>query len=289
MTSMTGYSYKEASLDDADISVEIRAVNSRFLDLSVNLPPYLNSLEQRIRASVSKKVLRGKVEVGIRVRERKSAVKIRADIEAAKAYSEAVKNIADALDMQYETVPLSLVIAQPGILNVEKEYDVESYWIMIEKIFEEALAQFLNDRLREGENLYADILLHLETLDKCAAFFKSQQSEMERRFREQIVAKFHELLDEHIDESRIMNETAAMLVKYTINEEIVRLLSHLHALRTEMKENPAPGKKMDFICQEINREINTIGSKNQFPEIGEAVINAKNALENIREQARNIE
>ena len=289
MTSMTGYSYKEASLDDADISLEIRAVNSRFLDLSVNLPPYLNSLEQRIRASVSKKVLRGKVEVGIRVRERKSAVKIRADIEAAKAYSEAVKNIADALDMQYETVPLSLVIAQPGILNVEKEYDAESYWIMIEKIFEEALAQFLNDRLREGENLYADILLHLETLDKCATFFKSQQSEMERRFREQIIAKFHELLDEHIDESRIMNETAAMLVKYTINEEIVRLLSHLHALRTEMKENPAPGKKMDFICQEINREINTIGSKNQFPEIGEAVINAKNALENIREQARNIE
>ena len=289
MTSMTGYSYEEASMEDADISVEIRAVNSRFLDLSVNLPPYLNSLEQRIRASVSKKVLRGKVEVGIRVRERKSAVKIRVDIEAAKAYSEAVKNIADALDMQYETVPLSLVIAQPGILNVEKEYDAESYWIMIEKIFEEALAQFLNDRLREGENLYADILLHLETLDKCAAFFKSQQSEMERRFREQIVAKFHELLDEHIDESRIMNETAAMLVKYTINEEIVRLLSHLHALRTEMKENPAPGKKMDFICQEINREINTIGSKNQFPEIGEAVINAKNALENIREQARNIE
>ena len=289
MTSMTGYSYKEASTDEADISVEIRALNSRFLDLSVNLPPYLNSLEQRIRAAVAKKVLRGKVDVGIRIKERKSAVKIRADIDAAKAYSAALKDVAEVLGMQYEAVPFSVVIAQPGILNVEKEYDAESYWVMIEKVFEDALNQFTVDRLREGQNLYKDILLHLETLDNCASLFKSQQSEMENKFKEQILSKFHELLGEHIDEQRILTETAAMLVKYTINEEIVRLFSHLSALRIEMKENPAPGKKMDFICQEINREINTIGSKNQFPEIGEAVINAKNALENIREQARNIE
>ena len=285
---MTGYSYKEAAYDEADVSVEIKAVNSRFLDLNVNLPSYLNPLETRIRAAVVKMALRGKIDVNIRIKERKSSAHIRADIDAAKEYAAAIAGIADALGMQ-EAVPLSLVIGQPGVLTVEKDFDAERCWTLIADVFEEALAQFMEDRLREGQNLYADILTHLKTLEECAAFFKSQQGKMEAKFKEYISAKFRELLGEHADEQRIMGETAAMLVKYTINEEIVRLSSHLGALRTEMEKNPAPGKKMDFICQEINREINTIGSKNQFTEIGEAVITAKNALENIREQARNIE
>ena len=288
MTSMTGYSYKEAAYDEADVSVEIKAVNSRFLDLNVNLPPYLNPLETRIRAAVVKMALRGKIDVNIRIKERKSSARIRADIDAAKEYAAAIAGIADALGMQ-EAVPLSLVIGQPGVLTVEKDFDAERCWTLIADVFEEAVAQFMEDRQREGQNLYADILTHLKTLEECAAFFKSQQGKMEAKFKEHISAKFRELLGEHADEQRIMGETAAMLVKYTINEEIVRLSSHLGALRTEMEKNPAPGKKMDFICQEINREINTIGSKNQFTEIGEAVITAKNALENIREQARNIE
>ncbi|MGP1459284.1 MAG: YicC/YloC family endoribonuclease [Treponema sp.] len=289
MTSMTGYSYKEAAAEEADISVEIRSVNSRFLDLNVNLPPYLNPLEQRIRAAVCKKSVRGKVDVNIHIKERKSPARIRADIDAAKEYAAAIKSVADALGTESREIPLALVIGQPGVLSIEKEYDAEQRWSLIEGVFEEALTQFADDRLREGQNLYADILTHLATLEECAAFFKERQADMEAKFKEQITAKFRELLGEHSDEQRIMSETAAMLVKYTINEEIVRLSSHLGALKSEMEKNPAPGKKMDFICQEINREINTIGSKNQFTEIGEAVITAKNALENIREQTRNIE
>ena len=112
---------------------------------------------------------------------------------------------------------------------------------------------------------------------------------MEGFFKDLITRKFNELLGDGADQQRIMTETAAMLVKYTINEEIVRLQSHLQALRNEMTQNPVPGKKMDFLCQEINREINTIGSKNQFTEVAAMVITAKDSLENIREQARNVE
>jgi uncharacterized protein (TIGR00255 family) len=112
---------------------------------------------------------------------------------------------------------------------------------------------------------------------------------MERIFKDNIRNRFTELLGNNIDEQRVMQETAALLVKYTINEEIVRLRAHLVSLKKELAENPAPGRKADFICQEINREVNTIGSKNQIFEVGQAVIDAKDALENIREQMRNIE
>ncbi|MCR4579767.1 MAG: DUF1732 domain-containing protein, partial [Treponema sp.] len=108
-------------------------------------------------------------------------------------------------------------------------------------------------------------------------------------FKEQITSKFRELLEDKADENRIMTETAAMLVKYTINEEIVRLNSHIAAMKEELEKNPAPGKRLDFICQEMNREINTIGSKNQFAEVGAMVITAKDSLENIREQSKNVE
>ena len=112
---------------------------------------------------------------------------------------------------------------------------------------------------------------------------------METVFKETVTAKFKELLGEQIDENRILSEVAAMLVKYTINEEIVRLQSHLKAMKDEIQNNSVPGKKLDFLCQEINREINTIGSKNQFAEVGAMVIKAKDSIENIREQAKNVE
>lgn len=112
---------------------------------------------------------------------------------------------------------------------------------------------------------------------------------MENLFKETIIQKFKELLLEKYDENRVMQEVASLLVKYTINEEIVRLSSHLSAMKNEILMNAQPGKKLDFLCQEINREINTIGSKNQFPEVSEVVITAKDSIENIREQAKNVE
>lgn len=288
MTSMTGYAYEEKSGDTAVVSVEIKSVNSRFLDLTINLPPYLNQLESYYRNKISEKVLRGKVDVYIRVKELESDTEVSADTGVAKSYLEAIKKVAQATGYSTE-IPLSLIISQPGVLNSNKSYDVEKYKVLIDPLFDSALKTFVSDRTREGENMKKDLLAKLSKLEECAKFFTQWQPKMEEIFKEQITSKFKELLGEHADENRIMTETAAMLVKYTINEEIVRLNSHISAMKNELENNPVPGKKLDFICQEMNREINTIGSKNQFAEVGAMVITAKDSLENIREQAKNVE
>ncbi len=289
MNSMTGYGFKEAVIEDTQISVEIKSVNNRFLDLSINIPYYLNPLESKIRKIISEKIVRGKVDVTIRVKDMASTAKVSADPQAAKMYAEAIGQIALALGKNAEDVPLSLIVNQEGVLNITHEYDAESYWVKIEGVFNEVFEQFVSDRKREGENLKKDLLSKLDVLDSCAVFFKEWQPKMEEKFREQITTRFKELLGDSVDENRIMTEVAAMMVKYTINEEIIRLHSHLAALRKEFSDNPVPGKRIDFICQEANREINTIGSKNQFTEVGAMVVNAKDALENIREQSKNVE
>ena len=288
MTSMTGYAYEEKSLEMATVSVEIKSVNSRFLDLAINLPPYLNPLESYFRAKITEKVIRGKVDVYIRVRENESDSEVIPDTNAAIAYMNAIKKIAEATGFA-DDVSLGLIISQPGVLNVNKKYDVDKYKAMLEPVFDAALTRFMDDRKREGENMKIDLQKKLEKLLECANFFTEWQPKMEQYFKEQITTRFRELLADNADENRIMTETAAMLVKYTINEEIVRLNSHIAAMRDELSKNPAPGKRLDFICQEMNREINTIGSKNQFAEVGAMVIAAKDSLENIREQSKNVE
>ena len=291
MISMTGYSYEEQTTQEATVSVEIKSVNSRFLDLTVNLPTYLNLLESMFRQKISEKVARGKVDVYIRIKETHSEGEVTVDAQLAKTYMEAYKKIAAAAGLPSVNPEAALyaLIKQDGILNSNREYDVDKYREMIEPVFDAAFTRFLSDKEREGQNMKKDLLEKLDKLEECAAFFKEWQPKMEGYFKEQITTKFNELLGENADQNRIMTETAAMLVKYTINEEIVRLCSHISAMKTEINDNPIPGKRLDFICQEMNREINTIGSKNQFAEVSAVVINAKDALENIREQSKNVE
>ena len=289
MNSMTGYGFKEEIIDNTQISVEIKSVNSRFLDLYINLPSFLNPIESKLRKLVSEKIVRGKIELTVRVKDNNCNSTVFVDTAAAKMYSDAILSVAKALGKSEYDIPLSLIINQEGVLNISHQYDAEEYWKKIEVVFYPVFDQFVEDRKREGENLKADLLEKISVLEECAGFFKEWQPKMEQKFRDQLYARFKELLDDNVDENRIMTETAAMLVKYTINEEIIRLHSHLKAMKDEIENNPIPGKKLDFICQEANREINTIGSKNQFTEVGAKVIAAKDALENIREQSKNVE
>ena len=289
MKSMTGYGYKEISNENLFLSVEIKSWNSRFLDLSVYLPSFLGRLEKQIREKCASLILRGKVDLNIKLKEKNSDITVNVDENAAKAYSEAIKNVASALNYNSENIPISLIINQEGVLSVQKNTDFEKYWTLIEPVLNEALTEFSEDRSREGENLKKDLLEKLERIEQSESIFKSWIPKMEGVFRENLENRFQELLGENYDEQRVMTEIAAMLVKYTISEEVVRLQSHIDALKSEIQNNPAPGRKIDFICQEMNREINTIGSKNQFLEVGQAVIEAKDALENIREQAKNVE
>ena len=290
MTSMTGYAYEENNYENAVVSVEIKSVNSRFLDLTVNLPPYLNPLESYFRNKITEKVARGKVDVYIRLKELESNPDITVDEGAVKAYSEAVKKVIKASGFGRDSkAALDFILSQPGVIVSNRSYDMDKYKALIEPLFDSVLEKFNADRAREGENMKYDLQEKLEKLSECAKFFTEWQPKMEAMFKEQITTKFRELLEDKADENRIMTETAAMLVKYTINEEIVRLNSHIAAMRAELANNPTPGKKLDFICQEMNREINTIGSKNQFAEVGAMVITAKDSLENIREQSKNVE
>lgn len=289
MISMTGYAFEELNTENAVISVEIKSVNSRFLDLSINLPPFLNPLESYFRNIISQNIARGKVDVYIRIKELQSDVQISVDENLAKTYLEAIQKVCNVTNLKVTSSEiLPVLLNQNGVLVSNKSYDVDKYRQLIEPVFNSVLEKFIKDTNREGENMKKDLLEKLSKLEECAVFFKEFQPKMEEAFKNQIISKFKELLGEQIDENRIMTETAAMLVKYTINEEVVRLHSHIQSMKDELLNNPTPGKKLDFICQEMNREINTIGSKNQFTQVGAMVITAKDSLENIREQSKNV-
>lgn len=303
MNSMTGYGYQELVAEGSFLSVEIKSYNSRFLDLTVNLPPSLSRLEGFLREQVSAAVVRGKVDVYVRLREEEPATTVLVNREAARSYAAAMAEVAQVLrgDGGFREgdssrplsgqgeIPLWLIVQQEGVLVAHCEFDLESYRGRLEPVFKAALEQFLADRHREGQNLLVDLQEKLSVLEEAASFFARWQPKMEAAFRENLQRRFQEFLGEGYDQQRVLTEVAALLVKHTINEEIVRLKSHLAALSRELADNPTPGRKIDFICQEINREINTIGSKSQFTEVGAMVITAKDALENIREQARNVE
>ncbi len=288
MKSMTGYAYRETNEGDLTVSVEIKSYNSRFLDLTVNQPYWLSRLENRLREYASARIQRGKVELSLRLKERSQNLQVIADPDAARAYVGAIAEIADAIGHSGE-IPLSLVVNQDGVLRSERALDPEAYWGRIEPVLSSAFSDFERSREAEGKALSRDIDAMIARIETTADVVARWIPEMERLFRENVRTRFAEILGDRVDEQRVMQETAALLVKYTINEEIVRLRSHLESLRKEIAENPAPGRKADFICQEINREVNTIGSKNQILEVGQAVIEAKDALENIREQMRNVE
>lgn len=299
MNSMTGYGYEELVEEKLFLSVEIKSYNSRFLDLSINLPSSLSRLENFFREKMTAAVVRGKVDVYIRFREEEPATTVLVNQEAVRSYAAAISQVSQILsDMQgvagsqaasTAQSPLELILRQEGVLVSHREFDLDSYKALLEPVFDTALEQFVADRRREGENLKVDLQEKLRVLEDAAAFFTQWQPQMESTFKENLQRRFQELLGEGYDQQRVLTEVAALLVKYTINEEIVRLKSHLSALAKELVDNATPGRKIDFICQEINREINTIGSKNQFTEVGAMVITAKDALENIREQARNVE
>jgi uncharacterized protein (TIGR00255 family) len=285
---MTGYAYCEKTGQDFSVSVEIKGCNSRYLDIYVNLPSWLSVLENKIREKISSVCVRGKVETAICIREHNVPVNISVNSNAAKAYYEAINVLANELQID-EKPGLTSLLKLDGVLEVEKNRDAEKYWQEIEPLLNEANASFCAEREREGKNTQDDILSNLEIIESSVKKVSSFAPVIENGIKENIKARFTELLGNQIDENRILAETASLLLKYTISEEISRLGSHLNQFKVETEKNSKPGKKLDFLCQEINREVNTIGSKSAIIEVSGEVVRMKEALENIREQLRNVE
>jgi uncharacterized protein (TIGR00255 family) len=285
---MTGYGWAEEQDEEVSVSVEIKGCNNRFLDMSVNLPPFLSALERPVREYLAERCRRGRVEVSFRYKEYNAPLIVSLNREAAKAYWEAAKETARFLGIP-DHPSLDLILDMEGVLETERSRDTVKAQGALMPLLERAFEGFEADRRREGDHTYKDILTHLETLERSRAVIASHSDELEKLLKENIKTQFEELLGDRIDENRILAETAVLLVKYTISEELSRLDAHLKEFRAEAERNPSPGKKLDFLCQELNREINTIGSKAVILDISRETVTMKEALENIREQLRNVE
>ena len=288
MKSMTSYAYLDGIVNGADISCELKSYNSRFFDLNINIPSTMTRLEPFLRKYFSKRIIRGKVDFYLRLKKLHNEQPILPNLALAQAYHKSISDIASALGMENQ-ITLDLILRQEGVLQIDKNFDEELWQKALIPLLDELAEKFNACRIEEGKALSADIRKMLAVLSDSVTEIERHAAKMEALFSATLKKKFSELMEREPDHQRVMQEVAALLVKYTINEEIIRAKAHIAALEKEITENETPGRRIDFLSQEITREINTIGSKNQLTEIGQAVISAKDALENIREQAHNIE
>lgn len=288
MKSMTGYGYNEFQNEKIGIVVELKSYNNRYLDLNMNMPSFLNPLESDLRNYIAARIERGKVEFNLRVKEIEEDVSIVIDKAVASASIEALQELSKLAGLD-KNISLSNLMRMEGVFKKIKNRDLDYFKDIIFSMLEKTFEQYDENRIREAEKTADDINSKLGVIEKTVNKIEECAETLEEDIKNNLREKFKDLLGDKIDETRIYTETAVMLVRFSINEEIVRLKSHIEGFRKTIKSGSSlVGKKLDFICQEMNREINTIGSKSIKIEINQAIIDARDALENIREQVRNI-
>ncbi len=288
MHSMTGYAYREIDDEEYSIALEIKSYNNRYLDVFVYLPSGYSPLENDIRQRVSQEVRRGKVEVSVRVKRQGGERQFAIDSEFAGEVYRELTTLSHKVLKTFEAVTLSNVLAVEGVFLSESTADIEGLKKSLLPGFEACLKEFIASRKKEGEATARDILKQLGIIESALVAIGGQIPAIEKHFVQNLQQRFEELVG-IVDRERVLAETAVLLAKTSINEELARLEAHVSDFRHELAHNPAPGKKLDFLCQELNREINTIGSKSPDIEVSRTVIAMKDALENIREQLRNVE
>lgn len=289
MKSMTGYGAAETLTDSFQLTVEVKSYNNRYLDIINTMPYYLSSFEAEIKNSVKKVAKRGHVEVSIRMKMLKSNVKVIVDKDLTEHYSQAFAQIISASNNEI-TPKLSDYLAIDGLLSTVNDSDVEKYRKPLFDSLDKALIQLKESKDREGLSTLNDLVESQEKIEFSLSKVESRADELESLVTSNIRKRFEDLLgDQNYDENKVLQEVAAMLVKVTINEEIKRLHIHLSEFKKLVNIDQPVGKRLDFLCQEMNREINTIGSKSQIAELNLEVVQMKDSLENIREQVRNVE
>lgn len=288
MKSMTAYGYAEATHQKARISLELKSWNNRYLDINITLPPFLSPLEQEFREKVKEVAFRGKVELSIRVYELEEEVEVITDRKVSSAWLKALKELARISDEE-EASLFHELLQMDGVVKLIKNRDTGWYQEAIEPLFSDAARQFQESRLREGEKTFQDILRNLIVLEDGLNMIRERIGELEDKLHNALLERYKQLVEGEYDENRILAEVAVLLMKYGISEEVARLEAHFEHFRDLSGKTGPLGKKLDFLCQEINREVNTIGSKNMMVDIGHRVVEMKDAVENIREQLRNVE
>ena len=289
--SMTGYGGAKGSVEGLDISIELKSVNNRYLDTSVRLPRSFLFAEDGIKAAVQRHISRGKVDVFVSIDSSAAGdMTVKINQPLLKGYIEAVNSIANEYGLPNDMTAMS-VCRFPDVLSVEKkDMDAEAITSGIIAIAEQALEDFDSMRLREGEKLRDDVLSKLGTIESLVSVVEQESPKTLADYRARLESKMAEVLGSAgIDENRILAEAAIFADRIAVDEETVRLRSHMSQLKTMISGNSPTGRKIDFLIQEFNREANTIGSKCQNSNIAHVVVDLKSEIEKIREQIQNIE
>jgi len=279
---------------DRDVTVEIKSVNSRFLDLTVKLPRYISYLEDKVRSHISASgIVRGKVEVYVSVDIlADTAATVQLDTAAAESYITALKALRDQFGLADDISVMSVAQNRDLFRTVRSEDDAEKDFADILPALNEAIEMFCTRRCDEGAALAADVRKKGARIGELAHQVKALSEGDIAGYREKLFARIKKILDEaalEIAEGRILTEAAVYADRVSIDEELVRLDSHLAALEDILSSSEPAGRKLDFLVQEMNREANTIGSKANHTEVSHIVVEMKNELEKIREQIQNIE
>ncbi len=289
--SMTGYGRARQTRNGRDITVEVRSVNNRYLDCNVKMPRAYVFAEDAMKALVQKAISRGKVDVFVTVDASAADVSVvQVNEPLARGYYEALIRLKEMFSLEGDVTP-AVLAKFPDVLTVTKaEEDLETVCADICAVLEEALSAYNKMRATEGEKLCQDIIGRAGTIETVVGKVEQRSPETVQEYRQRLEGKIRELLQSTtIDESRILTETAIVADKLAVDEETVRLRSHLSQLRAMVQGSEPVGRKLDFLIQEINRECNTIGSKCNDLTIAQDVVNMKAEVEKIREQVQNIE
>lgn len=288
---MTGFGRSEVSSQERKITVEMKAVNHRYCDISIKLPKKLSFYEVSIRNLLKNYIGRGKVDVYITYEdytENNVCVKYNADL--AKEYYENLRKISEQFDIEND-IRASVLSRYPEVFTLEEQaVDEEKLWGLVEEAVRNAAEVFVETRISEGENLKEDIITKLEGMLKIVDFIEERYPQIVSDYRNKLLAKVTELLqDTKVDESILLTEVTVYADKICVDEETVRLKSHIKNMINTLNDSDNVGRKLDFIAQEMNREANTILSKVSDIEVTNKAIDLKTEIEKVREQIQNIE
>ena len=289
--SMTGFGRAERLDEEKKITVEMKSVNHRYLDINMRMPKKLSIFEASIRSLLKESIQRGKVDLFITYEDyTKAGVFIKYNKEIARQYLEYLEEMGDEFGLDQD-ISVGMLSRYPEVFTMEEQaVDESRLWDLLSQVIREASAQFVEAREREGEHLRRDILEKLDGMEKKVDLVEARSPQILKEYREKLETKVKELLsDTQIEESRIAAEVILFADKICTDEETVRLRSHIRHMAKVLSESEGIGRKLDFIAQEMNREANTILSKANDLETSNLAIDLKTEIEKVREQIQNIE
>ena len=289
--SMTGFGRSELVKEDRKITVEMKSVNHRYLDVNMKMPKKLNFFEAAIRNELKNYIQRGKVDIFISYEDyTETNICVKYNKELAAEYMKYLEQMAEDFSLDND-VRVSALSRYPEVLSMEEQtIDEEELWIMLSEAIGKAAEGFVESRIKEGENLKEDLIAKLDGMLVHVAYITERSPEIIAQYRSKLEDKVKELLgDAQVDESRLLMEVTIFADKVCVDEELVRLRSHIETMKENLQKGGSIGRKLDFIAQEMNREANTILSKANDLEISNRAIELKTEIEKVREQIQNIE